>query len=388
MRICFVCTEYPPGPHGGIGTMVQQLARGLTASGHDVRVIGIHPASYPAPDEETDQGVRVWRLREPLGRLGWLAGRRTLYRAIAAWSAAGEVDLVEVPDWQGWAAGWPRMDVPVIARANGSLTYFHAEMGMRPPRAARWIERSSLRRADAWCAVSRYTGERTRRLMGLRRGPDAILPNAIELPMLAPRPFAARSRTRVVFTGSLVVKKGIADLIDAWPAVVEAVPGAELHVYGKDGRVDGHASMRAMLESRLPEAARHTVTFHGHVDRTTLFDALATARVAIFPSYSEACALAPIEALAMGCPVIHTRLSSGPEVIRDEVDGLLVDPRDRAEIVDALRRILTDDALAERLGEHGPVAARERFSLEHAVPRNVAFYEECIARFHRPAPRR
>jgi len=382
MRVCFVCSEYPPGPHGGIGTMVQLLARALVAAGHEARVVGVHPASYPAPDVEVDRGVRIVRLRESGGRLGWIAGRRQLYRMVAGWSRSGEIDVVEVPDWEGWAAGWPRLTVPVVVRANGSLTYFAAELNTSVSRRARFIERRSLRRADGWCSVSRYTGERTRSVFGLPSGPSAVLFNALD-PAALPAASAKRDAARVVFTGTLTAKKGVVELIDAWPSVVAQVPNAELHLYGKDARMEREPSMRAYLETRLPAAARASVHFHGHVTRDVIHAALSAARVAVFPSYSEACALAPIEALAAGCAVIHTRLSSGPEVIRDGIDGLLVDPRVPAEIGDALRRLLCDDALVRRLSAQGPETVRERFSLERTLPGNIAFYDACIASFRR-----
>ena len=107
MRICFVCHEYPPGPHGGIGTLVQILARSLALAGHQVRVVGVYAPTYPAPGYEEDRGVRVWRLRRPQVRGGWVLSRLELFRRLSDWCRQGEIDLIEIPDWEGWAAGWP-----------------------------------------------------------------------------------------------------------------------------------------------------------------------------------------------------------------------------------------------------------------------------------------
>ena len=81
-----------------------------------MRVVGVYPRNYPAPDDEEDHGVRVWRLRRGGYRWSWITDRYRLYRRIARWIKQGEIDLVDVPDYQGWAAGWPRLPVPVIAR--------------------------------------------------------------------------------------------------------------------------------------------------------------------------------------------------------------------------------------------------------------------------------
>jgi len=57
------------------------------------------------------------------------------------------------------------------------------------------------------------------------------------------------------------------------------------------------------------------VHFKGHVSQETLFTQLAGAVAAVFPSYSECFALAPMEAMAAGCAVINTSRASGAELV-------------------------------------------------------------------------
>lgn len=375
MRICFVCDEYPPGPHGGIGTMVRTLGRALVAAGESVRVVGVYGEGWSGAARECDEGVDVWRLRCPPGRLGWIAARRQLFATVRAWARAGEIDLVEVPDWGGWAAGWPRLDVPVIARCNGSATYFQAELGASVPPTTRLLESRSLRRADHWCAVSRYTAERTRSLFAL--GPaDAVLHNAIDVPARAAT--VPRDPACVVFSGTLVPKKGVLALMQAWNAVAERRPDAALHVYGKEGRIAGAPAIAA-LRALLSPIARERVAFHGHVDRAELTTALDGAGIAVFPSYVEAFALAPLEAMAHGCATVSSSRGSGPESIAHGRDGLLVDPDRPAEIADALLALLDDPARAARLAAAGHARVRADFALDVMTARNVAFYARCVA---------
>src|SRR5947208_2234281 len=63
MNLLFLCDEYPPGRHGGIGTSVQLLARALVRQGHKVVVAGFCDWGYGGPDQEVDQGVLVYRFR-------------------------------------------------------------------------------------------------------------------------------------------------------------------------------------------------------------------------------------------------------------------------------------------------------------------------------------
>lgn len=379
MRLCFVCNEYPPGPHGGIGTMTQVLARALARAGHQVRVVGMYPTEYPAPGYEEDNGVRVWRLRQSAYRLGWIPARYRLFRTIRRWSRRAAIDLVEVPDWEGWAAGWPRLSVPVVVRLNGAASYFTAEVGHSVKRSLFWLERASLRRADSWCSSSQYTADKTRRMFALPSGPDAVLYNPVEVPTVTQAP---RSTNKVVFSGTLTAKKGIISLMKAWPRVLETRPDAELHIYGKDDLTDDGQPMQAYLRSQLDGQKSGSVYFHGHVARPRLLEELQTARAAVFPSYAEAFALAPLEAMACGCPTVYSTRGSGPELIRHAQDGLLLDPARPDDIAEAITSLLEDDAMAERLGEAGRRRVQGCFSVQAMLPKNEAFYVKCISDFH------
>jgi glycosyltransferase involved in cell wall biosynthesis len=376
MKICLVCSEYPPTLHGGIGVVNQVLARALVQRGHEVRVIG----TYAEEGYADDAGVHVWRLRAAKRRFGWIADRRALHQTIAQWSRAGEIDLVEVSDWGGAAAFWPRLPVPVVARVHGSATYYAAEMNRPVAWMTGMLERRSMQRADFWCSVSQYAAVQTQKIFGLRDGAHAVLYNPVTLPADVQR--VQTTGRRVVFTGTLVPKKGVLSLIKAWPAVRAACPEAELHLLGKDGRTEAGNSMQSFLRSQLDASAAPSVVFHGHVGRETVLQQLLEARVAVFPSYSEAFALAPIEAMGCGCPTIYSRRSSGPELIRDGQDGLLIDPDRPEEIAQAIVRILTDEEQAATLSAGGARRVRERFTLELSVTENEEFYERCVARFH------
>ncbi len=378
MKICFVCGEYPPARHGGIGSVTQVLGRALAAAGHEVRSVGLYPARE-AEDclEESDRGVAVHRIPTPRGRLGWARGRKRLYDIIARWAKRKEIDVVEVPDWEGYAAGWPSLGVPVVARLHGSSSYFAREMHA----PLRWpdycLEAASFHRADDCCSTSAYTAARTQRLFGRRRRPVEVLFNPVDLP---PEPQGPRAANRVVFAGTLTAKKGVIPLIEAWPEVVRNCPAAELHLFGRDeGAPDGRP-MVEVLQELLPADTRDSVHFHGAVERERVQREFAACRAAVFPSFAEAFSMAPLEAMAQACPVIYSRRSSGPELIDSGRDGLLVDPGRPAEIAEAIVRLLRDGELCARLGAAGRRTVAERFATGVLREGNEQFYADAIRR--------
>jgi glycosyltransferase involved in cell wall biosynthesis len=192
-----------------------------------------------------------------------------------------------------------------------------------------------------------------------------------------------RAANRVVFSGTLTPKKGIVSLVKSWPMVVKASPEAELHVFGKDGRAENGQTMLEYLRSLLPENVLPSVHFHGHVSREELFESYRTATAAVFPSYAEAFAVAPLEAMACGCPTIFSQRGSGPELLTHEREGLLVDPDKPEEIAASILRVLQNPAFARQLGEAGRTRIHDAFSIDRLVAQNVSFYESCAEDFRR-----
>ena len=372
MRICYICSEYPPVSHGGIGTMTQMLARFLVRGGYQVRVAGVYGLDAGRVDE--DQGVEIYRLRQGPSWL-WPVTRYRLFQIVAGWARKREIDLIEAPDYEGWVAGWPALPIPVVVRMHGSSTYFADELRSTIDRTTFSLERAGLRRADFICSVSKYTAERSQSLFRLS-SPLVVLYNVVEIPSRLPD--WEHRREQVIFSGTLTQKKGVLPLIEAWSSVRRVCSNAELHIFGRDGITQDGQSMKAYLLSRLTPDARQSVHFHGQVTREEVLQALHVARVAVFPSYSEAFAMAPMEAMAQGCPTIYTRRASGPELIENERDGLLVDPSNTAEIVQAVVRLLTDHHFAKRLGEGGYKSIQQRFSASTIMKQNEDFYRSCL----------
>jgi len=378
MNLCFICGEYPPWPHGGIGTVTQMIGKELVRLGHRVRVIGIRERGDAAPEEEVDAGVEILRLPQPrVRRLGWLRSRYLLYQQVATWARRGEIDLLEAPDYEGWTAAWPRLPIPVVVRLHGSVSYFSCETGRQISRLIFEVERMALQKAAFHCSTSRYTAERTRQLFRLRRFEPRILYNPVDLPEKdnSTQP----PGRRVVFTGSLAIKKGVIPLVRAWGEVIRVLPNAQLHIYGRDGKSPAGGSMREYLQSQLPDSVLATIVFHGHVTSEILLEALRSAAVGVFPSFAEAFGLAPMECMAQGRPTIYSlRAGPGAELITDGENGLLIDPAKEAEIARAIIQVVSDADLATRLGAAGRRRIQESFSIEPIVRQNLAFYHDCV----------
>jgi glycosyltransferase involved in cell wall biosynthesis len=135
------------------------------------------------------------------------------------------------------------------------------------------------------------------------------------------------------------------------------------------------------VEERVREQARRlaldgTVTFAGF--REDAPRVAATFDIFALASTAEGLPIALLEAMAVGKPIVATRVGGLPEVIDHDREGVLVPPGDPKALADAILALLADPSLRQRLGE----AARKRatdFDIRKAVRRMESVYEELLA---------
>ena len=384
LHLVYLCGEYPPASHGGIGTFTRVMAHAMAARGHTVSVLGVQPG-LAADVREDDGPVRVWRLA-PHGRgVGALRNARALTGVLAALHAERPVQVVEGAEGAFALLSVPR-GVARVVRLHGGHHFFAALEG-RPRRpVTAWLERRSLARATHVCAVSRYVAAETvRHLPWLGARPVEVLHNPVDPHAFAPPAVAPEFPDRVLFVGTLCEKKGVRDLLQAFAAVAEAVPAAELELVGRDGvEAATGGSYRQAMRTLLPAPLAARVHFAGALPHHEVAARLAQAAVCVFPSRAEALGIAALEAMAMGKACVATSHGPFPELIEPDRSGLLVPPAAPAALADALVQLLRDAPLRRRLGEGARARVLAHFALADLVPRNAAFYERCAAGMPEP----
>lgn len=397
MNILYCCEEYPPGKNGGIGSMVKLLATQLAAQGHQVYVVGLYPHGYGGADNEEDGGVKVYRLRYATdwglirnnfsftdnllyrflrftGLLNWDARRSSqrLFAKIQQLVQDHAINIIEMPDWNTFLhhtrspIALPDLGAPLVVKFHGGHSYLRHQAGQPVHPVIFEAEKALLQKATALVAVSQYTAQQTAALFQLQR-PIQVLYNGIQLPPDNQLPV---SEGKVVFAGALSVNKGVPLLLQAWNLVHRQYLQATLHLYGK-GPVQ-------QLKEILEVSAAQTVQFYGHMPKQTVLEAFATATAAVFPSQAECFALAPLEAMANGCAVVYTRQSSGPELITDGENGLLVDPNSADEIAAAIMQLLQNPGLRNRLAAAGKATVAQKFNIEAIAQQHLDFYDSVI----------
>jgi glycosyltransferase involved in cell wall biosynthesis len=234
----------------------------------------------------------------------------------------------------------------------------------------------ALKRAQAIVTVS----EHTRRLLQTRypftAGRVEVIPEAVDPHLTRPDPDdVARFRQDfgltepyVLYVGTLEPRKNLAALVGAYETMA-AQAGLPHHLVlvgprgWKIGALDA-AIERSPLYDRI-----HRL---GYVSDADLASCYVGADLFVYPSVAEGFGLPPLEAMAMGTPVVTSSTTSLPEVVGDA--ALTVNPRDRGALATAMTDVLTDSALAERLRCAGPQRAAA-FSWPEIADRYIDVYE-------------
>ena len=245
---------------------------------------------------------------------------------------------------------------PVILEVHGDWTTATRLYGSAARHAlAPVVDRLALgavRRADAVRTISSYTTELVRQAGA---EPTATFPAFMDLePFLGPvAPLPEQPAP--LFVGVLERYKDVDVLAAGWRLAAPRLPGVTL-------RIVGNGSRARVVES-LPQSE-----WTPRVPNDEIPSMLDAATVLVLPSRSEGLGRIVVEALCRGRPVVATRVGGITDLVRDGENGLLVPPRDRAALADALVRVLTDRFLAERLA----AAARPSVEPWIATPEEYA----------------
>ncbi len=339
MRIVFLTGIWPPDV-GGPATHGPDFSRFLVARGHEVRVVTMgdgEPAERPCEVEVVSR-----RLPFPL-RYGLVALRGA--------RAARSADVLYASATLGASAAASLLARrPFVAKLTSDPAFERArryglfsgptaefqEARSVPILALKALRNSSLRRAHTIVVPSAFLA---RIAEGWGLGPDRIhvLTNPAPPPLdvqpenLAPGTF--------VFVGRLTEAKDLTTAISA----IELVPEAKLVLVG-----DGPDRMK-LERFAAGSSAVGRIEFRGSLPRDEALRVMAGAEAGLLSSAWENLPHSVVEALAVGVPVVATAVGGVPEIVHDGENGLLVPPGRPKELAGAIRRMLEEDGLRDRL---------------------------------------
>jgi glycosyltransferase involved in cell wall biosynthesis len=381
MYILFVCSEYPPAPHGGIGTFTQKLAEALLANGYKAAVIG-YDENLNQTSTQNEKGVLVRRLAKPTSsfklRLGsftfstdFIRQRIFLSKEINDFIAEIKPDLVESYDWSGPLYSKPT--IPLIVRLHGAHSAHAYATGNKKSRILSYFERKNIRFADKLVAVSNHIGNLTLQSLGSTDKSFDTIYNSVDTNTFKPDPGILKDPNRLLFVGRLHPLKGLTQLILCCNELFRMHKQLELDVIGS-----GNEHYKQQLETLIDPAIKNRIHFRGAVQHHELTFYYNRSALLLLPSQSEAFGITAIEAMACGTPVVMTDKASGPEIITDNHNGLLVDFNNIQEAAKRISELLANNDLYRNIRHQAQETIWQRFSSDAILSQNIKLYESVI----------
>jgi glycosyltransferase involved in cell wall biosynthesis len=280
---------------------------------------------------------------------------------------------VHLANWQADAAA-------IACRVYGVPLYVKLASGgplgeINRMRKISWITRFiGIRRAAVIQAIS---GEIERDVVGIGVPAERIvrIPNGLPMGVNEPLNHDERLRLRaeldlpqdrviVVHAGRFAGYKGVLDLAEAWRGVDRSLI-ATLLVVGQrsiDDPVELPALPNMVLRGWTTEVARY----------------LQAADIYAHPARADGMPNVVLEAMSCGLAIVATRQAAVPDMISDEVSGLLVSVGAVSELRTAMERLIGDASLRARLGHEASLRAHRDYQIESVVSRIIGAYEGMI----------
>lgn len=378
MRVLFAYDCLYPGSIGGVEHRNRELAIALGKRGHDVTLAGW--STGPLAPEDLRERVRTEQMpfavpiSDPSGKRRPIAAAR--FALAAASLRVKDYDVIET-------ASIPYLHVFPLARKCASARvpllvswyefwgdYFGSQFGPARGLGFAAIERAVAHLGTACCAVSQLTASRLARVRGSE---VPVLPAGIHFERLGEiRRSTPKGRSSLVYAGRLIEEKRVSLLLEALPHLLREVPDATLTVVGEGpDRPRLEAQARALGVSGV-------VRFTGRLpDSGDVFRLVAAASVAVQLSRREGFGMFPLEAMALGTPIVYCESSeSALSELVGQTAGIVV-PADPVAVARAVSRLLLDPVLLDEKRARALGRARG-FDWDAVAERFETLAESCI----------
>jgi glycosyltransferase involved in cell wall biosynthesis len=251
--------------------------------------------------------------------------------------------------------------VPVIVHYHGNLKNFS---GTKFFGLSRTALRFLMRTASANIVINTPSYQKAKDFFP-RKNTLKMLPNFAEETLFSyAKKITDNSRLQAIFAGGITTAKGCGEILIA----ANALPEIDFHLYGKM-----HSDLAQTFASPPPN-----IILHGEVEHKKLLGAFAQSDFLLFPSYTEGFPLTVLEAMSIGIPVIATRVGAIPEMIESGVGGYLVQPRDAAELIAAIKSLTQAPQQMTEMGAFNRKRSFEHYRYSIVIKQLLQIYHSIL----------
>lgn len=351
-KLLVVIPYFPPNAGGGAEKYAYNISRRLSRDYHWDVVVITTATSSASPAISRTNGLKIYRLpyKFKLSNSPFSVGWHWKIKKIIK---AEKPDLINVqspvPGIGDVAAALSRLPL-VVTYHMGTMKKYKSSLNSIIWLYENIFLKRMLSKASGIICSSDYV--RNDFLVKYRYKSQTITP-AVDSKFFHPASKPPKHKN-ILFVGALSrgdKHKGLDILLKATQTLRKEFPDLRITVVGGGEGVQQFKQMAHTL------GLDESVTFTGRLEGGPWAAAYRGATVIAHPSSNDSFPLVITEAMASGLPVVSTTAGGIPTLVENEVEGLLVRPRDVAAFTEALRRILRDPGFAKKLGQAGRLKA-------------------------------
>lgn len=234
---------------------------------------------------------------------------------------------------------------------------------------------ANFARSQNQLAVSEFSKQFAVQYLKQNENLISVIHNPIEEKFIVKSPHFNRENNNILFLGKITESKGAFQLIKAFNVVGEIYKDWSLIMVGA-GDI-GKANL--LVNSNL----RSQVKFTGYLSRDEVMHSIDNAAFCVIPSYFETFGMTSLEVMARGKALIFTNSTSGPEIISNGLDGILINPRQVDEIIDSIFLLIRNQQLAKKIAFNGYKKVVKHFTTDSIVNNLLRHYYYTISEYEK-----
>jgi glycosyltransferase involved in cell wall biosynthesis len=363
-----------PPPFGGIASIIDDLVHSSLRDDYDIEVFERIPGEKFPPQASGRIGANLFRIKRFRSFFKQLhSGKHslvhihssdtaeflgtTIFMILARVAGAKVLLHIQGGDWKEfytYNSLFRRLYTRLGLYIPDSIVVVHAE----------WIDRTK----------EMYPNANVRVIRNLLH--DQEPPDPAEVDRLRAKLGLSKDKFVVVSVGAVGWRKGTFEILKAVPRIVSEEDCIRFVLVGGESKPGDMAQLQQIIES---EKLEKWVQLIGEVDRNSILPYLALGDVFLLPSFIEGMPVSIIEAMRSGLPVISTRVQGIPDVVKDGLTGLLIDPGNPGQIAGSVLRLKREEQLRRQMAEAARKIFQERFEFSKGIEEFRNLYRGIIS---------
>ncbi len=197
-----------------------------------------------------------------------------------------------------------------------------------------------------------------------------VIPAGVEVEKFRYTHPIAKKYLELLTVGSLIKRKGIEYLLQSMVYIIDELSNVRLRIVGRGS----YESTLMKITKEL--GVENKVIFEGYVLRNNLERYYKLCDIYVHPSLSETFPLAIKEAMALGRPIVATKVGFTDEHVKDGVHGYLIPPRDPKALADAILKLLENEELRNRMGLNARKYVEENLQWDRLAKKWYELYSD------------